>query len=147
MTPQLALSRAYLASRTLKHGERPTPRHLRVLRRLVRHPDNIPSHRTLALQAKVCIRTVGNALRRAADLGLLSWTKRGTTLPDGRVWQLPNRYTFLNSLCFLFAPPRPKQPREKVLFLCTPENWVGKLAPEEHQALLVKWGLAPVNLA
>lgn len=141
MSPQLASFRLRLARRTLPHGQRPTEMHCRVFARLIRHPDHTPTHRELADAAGCCVRTVGNALRRAAGLGLLSWTRRRTELPDGTVWQLANRYIFVNSLLFLFTPPKPKKVREEVLFIVT-KDWVGKLSEEARQLLRAKYGLA-----
>ena len=138
---RLAVHRLHLAHRQLEHGERPTSLHLKIYRRLARHPDLTPTHRELADAAGACVRTVGNALRRAADLGLLTWTKRGTTLPDGTVWQLANRYEFLNSLLFLFRSRQPKKVREEVLFIVT-EDWVSKLPAEQLQAVRAKYGWA-----
>jgi hypothetical protein len=137
MTPNQICFHGWMARQTLKHGQRPTPKHLKVLRVLAHWEGHSPSHAKLARAAKVSVRTVQNALTRLRGLGLLAWThQRRFTRWSG--WRrLANRYTF--QAFSLLLVPAPKKEGSKIL---NPIRPLGKLSPEAHAALLVKWGLA-----
>jgi hypothetical protein len=134
MTPAQFAYHAWLAYRTLPHGERPTRLHLRIARLMARWQHPCPSHGKLARAARCVVRTVQNALNRFRRLGMLGWTRQGATMRSGRKLQLPNRYRF--QATFLLFSARAKEGRGKNQSPILP---LGKL---EKQALLEKWGLA-----
>ena len=137
MTPNQACYQAYLAHRTLPHGDRPTRKHLNVIRYLARWQHPCPSHRKLARAAGCCIRTVQNALNRFRGLGMLSWRHQGRTTRWERRLQLTNRYAWKASFSLFTVPLQEEQKKS-----LNPNLHVGKLSDEAHQALRVRWGLA-----
>lgn len=116
MTPNQAAYAAVAARRSLPYGQRPTDLHIRVMFLLARWQDAEPPHARLAKAAHCHRNSVGNALRRLRDLGLLSWTRQFTRLRGGWLAQIANRYSFdpvtpvlpMHNTCW----PR-KEPREK----------------------------------
>ena len=142
MTPNQFCYHVWLAHRMLPHGQRPTKKHLDVARYMARWQHPCPSHGKLARAAGVCVRTVQNALTRLRSLGMLAWTRQGGWMQSGRALRLPNRYSFEAS--FLLLVPVAKKEGSKIL---NPESTLGKLSPEAHAALLVKWGLVTESAA
>lgn len=136
MTPQQFVFHTMQAHRTLPHGERPTRLHVDVARAVARSPHAMPSHVRIARRAGVCVRTVGNALRRLRGLGLIAWSGQVRHLPSGEIRRLPNRYRFIAS--FLLSGGA-RLGRLKTL---TKDSLLGKLSETERHALRLKWGLA-----
>lgn len=74
-----------------------------------------PSYEAIARKANVCVRTVGNALRRLKELGILHWLRRcAETWQDGRLVleQETNAYAVLPSSQWrgYKEPPEPPAP-------------------------------------
>ena len=122
MTPNQFMYHAWLAHKTLRHGQRPTKKQMKVARVMARWQHMCPSHAKLARAAGVCRGTVINALKRFRLLGMLDWTHQGTTLRYGGRRRLPNRYRFLAT--FLLSPSSPKKESIKTL---TPNLMLFKL--------------------
>jgi hypothetical protein len=135
MTPNQFTYHAWLAHRTLPHGQRPTKLHLTIARLLGRWQHPCPSHRKLARAARCCPRTVQNALGRFRRLGMLDWHAQTARMRSGQTLRLANRYRFLAT--FLLAAPK----KERVKRI-NPISALGKLSPSELEALRIKWGLA-----
>ena len=135
MTAHQFFYHTHQAYRLLPHGERPTRKHVAVARALSRWQHAMPSHVRLARTAGCCVRTVGNALRRLRELGLLDWSPVYAALHSGRRLRLPNRYRFVAS--FLLFTGRLEKTK-----IPTKESLVGKLSEIDRQGLLTKWGLA-----
>jgi hypothetical protein len=107
MTPAQAAYRAVAARRSLPHGQRPTDLHIRVMFTLVRWQHATPDHGRLA-RACACHRnSVGNALKRLRELGLLDWERRFIRIGGGRFAQASNHYLFPGNSCL--PPARPAQ--------------------------------------
>jgi len=77
-----------------------------------------PSYAAIAAKANVAVRTVGNALRRLKELGILTWQRRCSTKQcDGRtvLEQESNAYTVLPEAGWVSYEPKPKPP--------PPDSW------------------------
>ena len=134
MTPAQFSYNVHLANKLLPHGTRPTRLHVRIARLMARWQHPCPSHGRLARAAGCCIRTVGNALSRLRDLGMLTWRHQGATMRSGRRLQITNRYLFKAPFS-LFAVPRTVRSESTK----SPNLQVGKLPAEALQALREKW--------
>ena len=88
MTPIQAAYRAVQARRSLPHGQRPTDLHIRVMFLLARWQSASPPHAKLARAAHCHRNSVGNALHRLRDLGLLAWERQFVRLRGGWVAQV-----------------------------------------------------------
>lgn len=111
MTPNQAAYAAVAARRSLPYGQRPTDLHIRIMFLLARWQSPEPSHAKLAAAAHCHRNTVGNALKRLRDLGLLSWSRQFIRLRGGHMAQVANRYAF--------DPVTPVLPMHKV---CRPRK-------------------------
>jgi hypothetical protein len=98
MTPNQCAYQAVAARRSLPHGQRPTDLHIRVAFLLARWQHPSPPHAKLALAAHCHRRSVGNALHRLRDLGLLNWERQFIRLRGGHVAQTANHYAFTGQL-------------------------------------------------
>ena len=100
---------AYAATRfrdNLPHGQRPTDTHVRIAWVMARWQNNSPSHAKLAKAAKVHRNTVGNAMSRFRDLGLLTWVGRVVRLRGGHLARGSNQYCFPEQPSLPAATPR-----------------------------------------
>jgi DNA-binding transcriptional MocR family regulator len=94
MTPVQAAYRAVIARKTLPHGQRPTDTHIKVMWFLAKWQHATPSHAKIAKAAGCHRNTVGNALHRLRDLGLLDWDRRFVRIGGGQFAQASNSYRF-----------------------------------------------------
>ena len=107
---------AYAATKfhdNLPHGQRPTDTHVRIAWIMARWQNNSPPHVKLARAAKVHRNTVGNALRRFRDLGLLEWTGRLVRLRGGHAARGSNVYRFPKQPSLPAVLPREARQKEK----------------------------------
>lgn len=136
---------------SLPYGQRPTDLDVRIAWLLARWQNNTPSHEKLARAAHCCVRSVGNAMNRLRDLGVLDWKPRFIRLAGGHWARATNSYFFPEQSSLptaRAARPRPttrsiKQP----IFKC-PATVAGSIKPgfsmaeitaRRHAALVESW--------
>jgi DNA-binding transcriptional MocR family regulator len=107
MTPNQFYFRVLDARDKLPHGQRPTDAHVRIADQMRRWQNNSPSHTKLARACNVCRETVGNAMKRFRELGLLTWEPRFIRLIGGFMARASNRYFFPEQSSLPAAKPKP----------------------------------------